>query len=97
VLWVLPPEALKHGATTAVAGNGVDGDGARGVRESVGAKAIPISMATGVAGCVFGIGTMATRLSAAFGAAGDLRTYGRKSSRNKLARVKLPESITWLL
>ena len=54
------PKRIVAAAITAVAGSGVDGDWARGVRESAGAKAIPISMARGAVGCVFELGTMAT-------------------------------------
>jgi len=54
------PKHVAEVTITVGVGSGADGDGARGVLESVGARAIPILTARGAVGCTFELGAMAT-------------------------------------
>ena len=65
------PKHVAGLAITAVAGSGAGGVGARGVLESVGGRAIPISTAPGAVGCTFEPGALATGSFVAFGGVGN--------------------------
>ena len=56
----MPKHIVAAAATTVVAGSGMDGAGAHGVLESVGAKAIHISTVRVAVGCMFVPGATAT-------------------------------------
>jgi hypothetical protein len=55
------PKRIAAAAITAVAGSGAGGVGARGVLESVGARATPISTARGAVGRAFAPGITAAK------------------------------------